>query len=311
MGDNMKKCSLIYNPIATGFDHKRLDIICQLITDKGYNLELLESHHAGHVIELVQKANDSDLTISMGGDGTVRDAIMGYQNIEQHSLYSHIPTGTTNDIASNLRLLKKDPIESTKLILEGSEHKFDIVSVNEEAFAYVSCFGYLAKVPYETSLKLKRIFGKSGYVIRAFTHDLLHKPINYKISYTIDGKKQTTECLFGAISNSKGFGGINIYPRAEIDDGLFEVLFLNELNLKGLGSLIIDYFKGNIDLDKYSNILTHVVTDNIKIEFEDQIPTYPIDNDGDCANFKLDENSNVLNYHYDGKVKMLLPNKRG
>ena len=97
---------------------------------------------------------------------------------------------------------------------------------------------------------------------------------------------------------------------AEIDDGVFEVLFLNELNLKGLGSLIIDYFKGGVDLSKYSNILTHVVTDNIKIEFEDQIPVDPIDNDGDRANFFLDENHNCLDYHYDGKVKMLLPGKR-
>lgn len=306
----MKKCSLIYNPIATGFNRKELDTICKLISDRGYTLELLESNYAGHVIELVKEANNSDLTISMGGDGTVRDAIMGYQNIVQKSLYSHISTGTTNDIASNFRLLKKDPIESTKLILDGKEQGFDIVRVNGEAFAYVSCFGYLAKVPYETSLKMKRIFGKGGYVIRAFTHDLLHKPINYRISYTIDGKKQTTSCLFGAVSNSKGFGGINIYPMAEIDDGVFEVLFLNELNLKGLCSLIIDYFKGGVDLSKYSNILTHMVTDNIKIEFEDQIPVDPIDNDGDRANFFLDANNNCLDYHYDGKVKMLLPSKR-
>lgn len=306
----MKKCSLIYNPIATSFNSKQLDTVCNLIIDKGYTLELLESNYAGHVTELVKEANDSDLTISIGGDGTVRDAIMGYQNITQHSLYSHIPMGTTNDIAANFHLLKKDPIASVKLILGGQENSFDMVSVNGEAFAYVSCFGYLAKVPYETSWKLKRVFGKGGYIIRAFTHDLLHKPVNYKLAYTIDGKTKVTNCLFGAVSNSKGFGGINLYPRAEIDDGVFEVLFLNELNFKCLGSLIIDYFKGDIDLTKYSRILTHVVTDNIKISFEDKIPVNSIDNDGDRANFCLDEDNNCLDYHYNGKIKMLLPNKK-
>lgn len=306
----MKKCSLIYNPISTSFNRDNLNFICDLIEKKGYDLKLLESQYSGHVTELVRYANDGDLTLSMGGDGTVRDAIMGYHNIEQHSLYSHIPTGTTNDLAVNFRLLRKDPIKSTKLILDGDEHNFDVVSVNNEAFAYVSCFGYCTKVPYETSLKLKRIFGKGGYIVRAFTHDLLRKPINYKLTYTIDGKAKTTNCLLGAISNSKGFGGINIYPKAEIDDGVFEVLFLNELNFKGLFSLMVDYFKGNVDISKYSNIVTHVVTDNIKIEFDDKIPDYPIDNDGDRANFDLNANNNCLDYQYNGKVKMLLPNKR-
>lgn len=306
----MKKCSLIYNPVSSGFSNKTLDEVSSVIYNKGYDLNLLESKKAGHVVELVKEANDGYLTISMGGDGTVGEALKGYKEIEQQSYYSHISTGTTNDVAANFGLLKNEPVESAKLILNGNPHKIDTLSVNGESFAYVSCFGFLTNVPYDTKLSLKRRFGKFGYIIRAFSHDLLAKRPNYKIRYTIDGVKNDATCILGAVSNSKAFGGVNIYKDAKIDDGVFEVLFLKDINLKVMLSMIKDYFvKNSIDLSQYSDFLVSVKTDNIEIEFLDLLPVHPIDNDGDRAEFEINENNRYLNYHYDGKVKMLLPNK--
>ena len=100
----MKKCSLIYNPVSSGFNRDKLNIICGLISNRGYNLDVMESKYSGHVVELVKEANAGDLTISMGGDGTVGEAIQGYKGIEQKSYYSHISSGTSNDIAPNFRL---------------------------------------------------------------------------------------------------------------------------------------------------------------------------------------------------------------
>lgn len=307
----MKKCSVIYNPISSGFNNEILNKVSNLVYDNGYDLTLLESKKAGHVVDLVRKANDGYLTITMGGDGTVGEALKGYKEIEQKSYYSHISTGTTNDVVANFGLLKKDPVKSAELILNGTPHEMDAISVNNESFAYVSCFGFLTNVPYDTKLSLKKRFGKFGYVIRAFSHDLFKKRPNYKIRYTIDGVKTDTSCILGAVSNSQAFGGVNVYKDAKIDDGLFEVLFVKDINLKVMLSLIKDYFgKNSIDLSQYSNFLTSVKTDNVEIEFLEQIPVHPIDNDGDRCELGLDENNRCLDYHYDGKIKMLLPNKK-
>lgn len=307
----MKKCSLIYNPVSSGFNENILNGVSNAICNGGYDLNLLESKSAGHVVELVKQANDSDLTISMGGDGTVGEVLKGYKEINQNSYYSHISTGTSNDVAGNFGLLKKDPIKSAELILNGTPHEMDSISVNNEPFAYVSCFGFLTNVPYDTKLSLKRRFGKFGYVIRAFGHDLLKKRPNYKVRYTIDDSKKDIKCILGAISNSKAFGGVDVYKDAKIDDGLFEVLLVKDINFKVMLSLIKDYFTKNyIDLSQYSNFLTSLKTDNINIEFLEDIPVHPIDNDGDRADFILDESNRTLDYHYDGKIKMLLPNSK-
>ncbi len=303
----MKKCSLIYNPVSSGFSEKTLKEVSNVISNKGYDLDLLESKRSGHVVDLVRAANDSDLTISMGGDGTVGEAIRGYKGIEQNSLYSHISTGTTNDMAANFRLLKDNPVKSAEMILNGNPCGLDIVSVNDEVFAYVSCFGFLTNVPYETSYKLKKNFGNFGYVMRAFSHDMLKKIPKYKISYTIDGIEKDADCILGIVSNSNGFAGIDIYKDVNLEDGLFEVLLVHDINLKSMLKLIREYFKNSVDLTKYSDMLTMTKTDNLKIEFLDKTPVYPVDNDGDMANFKLDENNRCLQYRYEGKVKMLLP----
>ena len=305
----MKTCSLIYNPVSSGFNNYNLEKICELISKKGYNLKLMKSEYSGHVTQLVKEANKGDLTISMGGDGTVGEVLKGYQGIKQNSYYSHISTGTSNDIAPNLGLLKKDPIKSAELILNGEPCEMDLISVNENPFAYVSCFGFLTNVPYETDYELKKKYNKMGYVIRAFKHDIFKSIPDYKIKYIIDGVEKETTCVLGAVSNSKGFGGVDVYKDVKIDDGLFEVLFVKNINLKNLLKLIKEYFQNSIDLTNYSDIITCVKTDNLKIEFLDKVPAHPIDNDGDRVDFKLDNENRYLDYHYDGKIKMLLPKK--
>lgn len=303
----MKKCSLIYNPVSSGFSEKILEEVGNVIYNKGYDLNLLESKFSGHITDLVKQCNDSDLTISMGGDGTVGEAMKGYREIEQKSLYSHISTGTTNDIATNFRLVKNNPLKSAEMIVNGTPCSMDIMSVNDEVFAYVSCFGFLTNVPYETSYKLKKNFGDFGYVMRAFSHDLLRKIPKYKINYTIDGITKENECLLGVVSNSNGFAGIDIYKDINLDDGLFEVLLVHDLDLKTILKLMREYFTNSVDLTKYNDIITMTKTNNLKIEFIDKTPIHPIDNDGDMAKFNLDENNRCLEYHYDGKIKMLLP----
>ena len=93
----------------------------------------------------------------MGGDGTVGEAIQGYKGIDQKSYYSHISTGTSNDIAPNFNLPKNDPIKSAQLILDGQPCEIDIISSNGKPFGYVSCFGFLTNSPYETSYNLKML----------------------------------------------------------------------------------------------------------------------------------------------------------
>lgn len=309
----MEKCSIIYNPISTGFNSSILENIKKKFQAKGIKAKLIKSRFAGHVPEIIKEENENaDLIITLGGDGTIGEAIRGFQECKQSALYSHISTGTANDVRNNFGL-DSNPNKATDLILEGEEQTMDIVTVNDVAFGYVSCFGALTNIPYETKFALKKHLGKNGYIISAIPEilKLLTGSIHtYNITYDKNGEEITGECLLAAISNSKGFGGIDVYPNANIDDGNFEVLIIKKISSELIGALLHDYLNNNFDLNNYQNHLDFFTTDNLTITFNEQVPEKPIDNDGDMASVSLDDNNRTLNYKTNGKVKMLLPKKK-
>ena len=306
----MSRCSIIYNPVSTGFNIEDLKHIVKIFEQYNFSVKLIESRRAHHVQSIIPIENDNaDLLVTIGGDGTFGDAIQGFQSCEQNALYSHIATGTSNDICMNFNL-DSNPVCSSILILEGEVKPIDVVSVNNHAFGYVSCFGAFTDVPYRTKLSLKQKFGKNGYLISAVPDifKLLTRNIPmYDISYTKNDQTINTKCLLGAVSNSKGFGSVKIYSDANIDDGIFEVAIIKEINQKLAYSLIRDYFSNNIHLENYSEFIDVFKTDNIDICFNGNPPIMPIDNDGDKAPFILHEKKDTLSYRVNKKIKMLMP----
>ena len=106
--DNLKNCIIIYNPVSTGFEENSVNLIAKTVKDNNIEPYFMKSMYEGHVKELVKEADDkNNLIITLGGDGTVSEAYQALNEIKQKGLYSHVPTGTTNDMAKNYMLLLK------------------------------------------------------------------------------------------------------------------------------------------------------------------------------------------------------------
>lgn len=306
-----KKCSIIYNPVATGLTDSIKSDIVQAVSEKGYECSLIESEFKGHVVELIELENKkSDLILTIGGDGTVSEAFRGFEGIRQKALYSHIPLGTTNDMANNFGIAKLSPKDAVYEILNGDENEIDMVKMNNSSFAYVSAWGILTSVPYRTSNKAKKRFGHAAYVSAAMP-ELMQKLVGLdkklNITYEIDGKYYDEKVLLGAVSNSIGFGGVKLYKDAILNDGIFEVILVKDLNTKTVLSLFRDYLKNNIDLEKYKECFKIIKTDNIEISFNGNPPKYKADNDGEIARYNS-FNLNLLNYEMGKqKLKILIP----
>ena len=91
----MRKMAVIYNPVATGMRKLSLERVRKLFS-KRWKTDLLESKKAGDTPILVRKANeDYDWIVTMGGDGTMGEAVRALNKVPQHGVYSHIPVGTT------------------------------------------------------------------------------------------------------------------------------------------------------------------------------------------------------------------------
>ena len=283
---DIKKVNILYNPVSTGFSEKKLNQIYDVVKNSSYKLDIFKSNEKGSITKLIEELDDENtLIITLGGDGTVSEAYKGYNNIDQKGLYSHVPTGTANDMAKNLDVRYKDADKITRDILNGEVTLMNSFKVNDEIACYTSVFGYLAHVPYVTPSILKRSLKKGGYILYASKY-IIKKPVKYNISYETDNIKGNTDCILGAVSNSKGFAGINIYKDAILNDGKLELLLIKEPSASLIAKVVRDYLRNDVDLNKYKDYLIMDKTSNIKLTFNDTYPKFSFDNDGEKSSIK-------------------------
>lgn len=302
---NIKKCEIIYNPVSTGFKESNLNLIAKTIHEKGISPNFKKSMYEGNLIELVKEADDENtLVLTLGGDGTVGEAYKAYNEIDQKGLYAHVPTGTTNDMAKNFDVRYKDADKIVKDILDGEITLFDSYKMNNEIVCYTSVFGYLAQVPYVTNPNMKKHLGHAGYVLSAFPF-IIKKPEKYLIEYETDNIKGQTNCMLGAITNSKGFAGINLYKNVSLNDEKLELLLVRNANPKLIASLVSDYISNTIDLNKYKDYLIMDSSSNIRLTFKETYPKFAFDNDGEKSNEIITYGNDTVIYKPAKKIKIL------
>ena len=284
-------CVIIYNPVSTSFNENDLDKIALVLKSNGITPIFEESKYKGNVIDLVKKANqENTLTLTLGGDGTVKEAYTGLNMIDQKGIYAHVPTGTANDMAKNYDVKSKEPDKVMEDILNGEIKMFDTYSINGQIAAYTSVFGYLAHVPFITPSYLKKYFGYVGYLISA-TKEIIKRPVKYDITYETESKSKRDEFILGAVSNSKGFAGINLYNDASLNDGKIELLLIKNMSSKLIVNIARDFLKNSVDLAKYSEYITLIKASEIKLTFNNNFPKYAVDVDG--------ENSKIIPNYVD------------
>lgn len=279
-----KNCSIIYNPVTSGFKQKKLDEVCHVL-DKKYEVEARKSEAPGHAVDLARQSNlDSDLVVSYGGDGTFGELIEGVYDEEQHALISHIPIGTANDLRRNFGL-QKNPVKSAELIRDGEPQRLDIFTINDIPFSYVAAFGYLANVPCNTPTKLKKYLKYAAYLVKALEEFKNKKPYEYDMTLTSEGNTFAEKAIVGTFTNSTGFGGMNLFTDVSLDDDKFEVTFVKNMNKARMPRIALDIFSDpithNFDLRNYPDVITHFQTSDLTIKFNNGEPEGFIDLDGD------------------------------
>ena len=303
--------SVIYNPVSPHFSQDILDYLIMRFTEKGFTLsKVLKSEYSGHVIKLIKEQDPlSDYIITMGGDGTVNEAVRAFNEIKQHCVYAHIATGTTNDMANNYNMARHDPKKGIdKLVSKGVETYADSILVNGEPVCYVSAFCYVAPIPFLVSTKLKKRLGHAAYVVSALPI-IMKRPEKVKITYTANGETKSISTCLALITTSKGMGGINLYRNSDQNDGKFEVFFLKELSPRLVPELFSKYLTDNINLADYVKYADTFSTDKLDIRFDGVLPKYAVDNDGNKAEFELTLHENELHYTLGKKIRVFMPPK--
>ncbi|HYN75794.1 MAG TPA: diacylglycerol kinase family protein [Candidatus Limnocylindria bacterium] len=112
---------LIANPVATTTTARTRDVLLHALA-ADLDLEVAETTHRGHALELAREAATSgvELVITLGGDGTVNEAVNGLLDRgpgPDRPALAVVPGGSTN-VFSRALGVGSDPVEATGQILD-------------------------------------------------------------------------------------------------------------------------------------------------------------------------------------------------
>ena len=297
----MKNCTMIYNPNSgKGIKEKELNKFKKILNDYGYAANIIKTEYKGHTKEIVKNLKNTDLVISIGGDGTFNEAMTGNFERKRKVLLSHIPVGTTNDIGA-MYGYGKNLVRNLKLLLNGVVKKIDICTINDIPFTYSAGFGKFINISYDTPRQLKRKYGYLAYLLEGLK-DFRGPTKLYDITYKVNEKTISGKFSFILISNANRIAGIqNFYKDVKLDDNTFEVLLCDLTAKKDLAKSL--YFLKTSDITKAPGFYFHK-TNKLQIKINKK-ETIGWSLDGE----KYLEDTDTFDIKIVRNVQLLLPRK--
>ena len=219
-----KKLLFVFNPKSgKGQIKNRLVDILDTFVKSGYEVVAHPTQAKDDARLMIEKhAQDYDLVVCSGGDGTLDEAVSGMMESPVKVPIGYIPAGSTNDFAASLRI-PKNMLRSADIAVNGKLFPCDVGGFNEDYFSYVAAFGLFTDVSYQTSQNLKNVLGHGAYIIEGAKR-LVDIP-SYILEVEVNGEVIRDEFIYGMITNSTSVGGIKNMTGKDVmlDDGLFEV----------------------------------------------------------------------------------------
>lgn len=174
------------------------------------------------------RAEEYDLLMAVGGDGTVNEVVTGMQRGNIKLPLAIYTSGTVNDFATSLRL-PSEPADFARMIMNHKKINVDCGKVNDRYFLNVLAGGLLSDVAYKVPSELKTNLGPVAYWIEGIKDfNSLTKTIPLHIES--DGESHDIDATMFFISNSRSVGGFKrLMIEAELNDGLLDVLVISKV----------------------------------------------------------------------------------
>lgn len=264
-----KKVLLIVNPVAgNGKIEKDIQKIENNLKKSGFNTKVEFTSIENNAEQIVSnKAQNDDLLLAIGGDGTLNEIVNGATKLHKKVKIGFIPLGTTNDFAKTLNI-PTNKFKISKNFKNLKETKCDTGLFNGTYFNYVSSFGPFAKTSYSTNRKMKNRFGRLAYIVNG-TRSFIEESIDHHLKIYADDNIIEDDFSYGSISNSNYIGGFKMFKDDEVDinDGKFEVLLIKKQ--KNKADLLKTYSK-LINQKRDENVI-YLKASKLKIETQEKM----------------------------------------
>lgn len=223
-----KQVRLILNGKVAANDGLRAAIVRQRAA--GHRIEVRVTWEKGDARRFVSETGNVDLLIAAGGDGTLNEVVQGLMDLSRHERpnLGIIPLGTANDFAGGSGI-PRDPAKALALCMRGDATSIDIGKANDHWFINAATSGFGAEITATTSPELKRLLGPAAYtVMGAILAINLH---HYQGKLILPDREIIGSGPVAIVGNGRQTGGgIQVAPRAYIDDGLLDVLVVRQIS---------------------------------------------------------------------------------
>lgn len=219
--------TLIVNPTGgSGRGLKAIPVIEEEMRRRDIPYRILQTERSGHATELAKEAaadRDCQGVIAVGGDGTAYEVACGL--LDSEVPMGIIPAGTGNDFIKAIGT-PKDVKKALDFILTHPARPVDIGQMNDRMFLNVSGTGFDVAV-LENMEDAKKVFhGMLPYLIGIVRAIFRYQPVH--VAWTVDGESCEKDVLLCAVTNGRYIGGgIPICPVAEPDDGLLDLIVVD------------------------------------------------------------------------------------
>src|SRR5215510_10748061 len=227
-----KRVHLILNGKVAENDAIRAAVACQRALR--HRIDVRVTWERGDARRFVSEAGQVDLLIAAGGDGTLNEVVHGLMDlpIRVRPVLGVVPLGTANDFATGCDI-PRDPEKALALCMKAEAVAIDVGKANERWFLNAASAGFGAQVTATTSPDLKRLLGSAAYTVMGAILAINVRQYHGRI--TLPDREITGSGSVAIIGNGRqAGGGVQVAPRALIDDGLLDVLFIRPIQATAL-----------------------------------------------------------------------------
>ncbi len=260
----------IYNPESGAGKLERYKSYLQSkLSEKYGEITWLKTEKPMHAYELAKTyGKDCDYLFVSGGDGTLNEVVNGISQNEKKPIVGYIPSGTVNDVARSLGI-SRNIKKAANILVNGEVFEHDIFKVNNKYGIYVCCAGLFTRTSYETKRFSKKKLGKLAYLSIGIKELFQSKPIPIELETEKEVIK--THCSLLLILNSKSIAGFKSNNKAELNDGLVELMIFKtppkRISLNNINKIFETFLFGIKSTKKSKNVIYRTLSDfTIKID---------------------------------------------
>jgi len=226
---------------------KILSQVLPIFESENAEVTVIETEYAGHARDL---AMDVDMTnydgfCCIGGDGTMHEAINGLLKRKDKKRFplGLITGGTGNSFMCDMNC--QDPIDATKRILSGNRRFIDVLECNSNGDVYYAfnLVGWGMPTDINNLAEKMRWLGTQRYNVATLIEVMRNSKRFAELK--VNGESITDDFAFIIACNTIHVGkGMKMAPKAQLDDGLVDVIIVPKVNRFSLLKLFPKLFTG-------------------------------------------------------------------